>query len=77
MRLKPRSSKLRMFTCTQCLQCVQACERVQEKCNGLSLLKPLEDKCALDTSARGFGYRPEVPESCFSLENKNKRCCAE
>jgi polyferredoxin len=75
MRLKPRSSKLRMFTCTQCLQCVQACERVQEKRNGLTLLKPLEDRCALDASARGFGHRPEVPEGCFSNKNKGKRCC--
>jgi polyferredoxin len=27
MRLKPRSLKRRMFNCTQCLQCVSACEQ--------------------------------------------------
>lgn len=29
MRLKPRSAKNAMFTCTQCAQCVQACTTVQ------------------------------------------------
>lgn len=29
MRLKPRSSKRHMFTCTQCGQCLQACQQVQ------------------------------------------------
>jgi polyferredoxin len=75
MRLKPRSSKMRMFTCTQCLQCVQACERVQQQHGRLSLLKPLEGDCALDASSRGFGYRPKVPKGCFSAENQGKRCC--
>lgn len=77
MRLKPRSAKIRMFTCTQCLQCVHACEQVQNERGALSLLKPLEDQCALDTATRVFGHRPEVPESCFFKENKNKRCCIE
>ena len=73
MRLKPRSSKLRMFTCTQCLQCVQACERVRERRDGLPLLKPLEGICALDASSRVFGHRPEVPENCFAKENGGRR----
>lgn len=29
MRLKPRSTKRHMFTCTQCMQCVEACGKVQ------------------------------------------------
>lgn len=29
MRLKPRSTKRHMFTCTQCGQCLEACEQVQ------------------------------------------------
>jgi polyferredoxin len=29
MRLKPRSIKRRMFTCTECAQCISACEQVQ------------------------------------------------
>jgi len=28
MRLKPRSIKRKMFTCTQCMQCIQSCEQV-------------------------------------------------
>ncbi len=30
MRLKPRKRKRHMFTCTQCSECIQACDRVQE-----------------------------------------------
>ncbi len=29
MRLKPRSIKRKMFTCTQCASCITACEQVQ------------------------------------------------
>ncbi len=76
MRLKPRSSKLRMFTCTQCLQCVQACEKVQAGRDNLTLLKPLEGDCALDASSRVFGNRPRIPEGCFAPENRGKRCCS-
>ncbi|MCB1645553.1 MAG: 4Fe-4S binding protein [Pseudomonadales bacterium] len=38
MMLKPRREKRKMFSCTQCLQCVQACDRVQENTNQESLL---------------------------------------
>ncbi len=31
MRLKPRTIKRRMFTCTQCAQCITACEQVQAR----------------------------------------------
>ena len=75
MRLKPRSVKRNMFTCTQCMQCVQACENVQEKHSGISLLKMLDDHCAHDVSNRGFGYRPDVPAGCFNIENQGKRKC--
>jgi dissimilatory sulfite reductase (desulfoviridin) alpha/beta subunit len=30
MRLKPRNLKRHMFTCTQCAQCISACEATQE-----------------------------------------------
>jgi polyferredoxin len=76
MRLKPRSLKRNMFTCTQCMQCIDACERVQADRTGLSLLKPLENHCALDVSDRGLGSAPEVPEGCFDLSNRGKRCCS-
>ncbi len=82
MRLKPRSTKRHMFTCTQCMQCVEACEKVQSSDQGntelqsLSLLKMLEDQCALDTSARDFGKKPEVPACCYGPENKGRRSCS-
>lgn len=75
MRLKPRSIKRRMFTCTQCMQCIAACDATQQAVSGSGLLKMLEDQCALDVSTRDFGFKPEVPEACFSKENAGKRKC--
>lgn len=81
MRLKPRSSKRHMFTCTQCMQCVEACENVQINKDlktgeiTVPLLKMLENTCAHDTSARNFGSKPEVPGGCYNAENKGKRSC--
>ncbi len=89
MRLKPRSTKRHMFTCTQCMQCIDACEKVQmikypqainkidkDSPEGLPLLKMLENNCALDASTRDFGNRPEIPPKCYSCENKGKRSCS-
>lgn len=84
MRLKPRGTKRHMFTCTQCMQCVESCENVQlnntkgdDSQVSQPLLKMLEGTCALDTSARDFGNKPEVPGACYNLETKGKRCCSE
>ncbi len=77
MRLKPRSFKRNMFTCTQCMQCIEACENVQKEVSGLSLLKLLENQCALDVSDRGLGSKPVVPASCFTLENRDQKSCME
>jgi len=65
MRLKPRSIKRKMFTCTQCMQCVDACEKVQTNTKEIPLLKMLENQCALDVSMRDFGKKPDVPKDCF------------
>ncbi len=75
MRLKPRGFKRHKFTCTQCMQCIDACDKVQEGQSGLPLLKMLEKECAHDISKRGFGYKPEVPDGCFEVDNKGSRCC--
>ena len=69
MRLKPRSFKRNMFTCTQCMQCVSACDQVQENQSQQSLLKMLDKQCALDVSDRGLGHKPKIPTDCF----KNKK----
>ena len=65
MRLKPRTIKRHMFTCTQCAQCVQACEQVQADNPHGALLQWVDNACALDKSDRDFGRRPAVPERCF------------
>ena len=65
MRLQPRRIKRKMFTCTQCQQCVQACERVNQPQGQQSLLQMVEEQCALDVSDRDFGRRPKLPAGCF------------
>jgi len=72
MRLKPRQIKRKMFTCTQCQQCVQACERVTETEGCDSLLHMLSDQCALDVSERDFGHRPQIPDDCFHSRSKSE-----
>ncbi len=65
MRLQPRQIKRHMFTCTQCQQCIQACQRVNLPKGRPALLKMVEGQCALDVSERDFGRRPDVPRGCF------------
>ncbi len=65
MRLKPRSIKRKMFTCTQCMQCVEACENVHRNDSRPPLLHMLKNQCALDVSMRDFGSKPEIPQNCF------------
>ena len=65
MRLKPRSIKRKMFTCTQCFACVDSCTRVQKQHQKEPLLKMLIDDCALDKSQRDFGQKAEIPKHCF------------
>lgn len=65
MRLKPRSIKRKMFTCTQCTRCISACEDVQADDPEGSLLQWVQGECALDVSERDFGRRPTVRGDCF------------
>ncbi|HEY0634713.1 MAG TPA: 4Fe-4S binding protein [Gammaproteobacteria bacterium] len=39
MRLKPRTQKRSMFTCTQCAKCIEACTHVQERQQSVTLLR--------------------------------------
>ncbi len=73
MRLKPRSLKRNMFTCTQCMQCVEACENVQDNKSNTTLLKMLDDQCALDVSARGLGQKPNIPSKCFEYKETREK----
>ena len=65
MRLKPRTIKRKMFTCTQCFACVDACGKVQQQKQQPPLLKMLIDDCALDKSQRDFGRKANIPKHCF------------
>jgi Fe-S oxidoreductase len=67
MRIKPRSIKRHMFTCTQCGQCTNACSQVQAGNPGGTLLKWVDQECALDKSARDFGHHENIPEHCFKI----------
>ncbi|MCW8825783.1 MAG: 4Fe-4S binding protein [Gammaproteobacteria bacterium] len=58
MRLKPRSIKRHMFTCTQCGQCLQACDQVQQDNREGALIKWVQHDAALDVSDREFGHGP-------------------
>ena len=65
MRIKPRSIKRHMFTCTQCRQCADACSQVQAGNPQGTLLKWVQQECALDKSARDFGHHIDIPDHCF------------
>jgi polyferredoxin len=65
MRLHPRALKRSMFTCTQCGQCVQACEQIQIDNPHGTLLQWVDGACALDKSDRGLGHHPDIPANCF------------
>jgi len=72
MRLKPRTAKRNMFTCTTCTQCISACDTAQHGRHREGILKWVEDECALHVSDRGFGKFPETPGYCFNKNTRNK-----
>lgn len=52
MRLKPRSIKRSMFTCTECAQCLRVCEQVQGANSMPALLAWQDGQSALQESDR-------------------------
>ena len=46
MRLQPRTIKRKMFTCTECGQCISACTQVQRRDTGRSLLSWVQGEAA-------------------------------
>jgi polyferredoxin len=52
MRLKPRSTKNAMFTCTQCAQCIAACHTVQQTAPAGTLLTWIEQEAARQNEAQ-------------------------
>jgi polyferredoxin len=57
MRLRPRTIKRRMFTCTECTQCISACEQVQADNPAGGLLQWVDDAHAIPV-ATGRSIRP-------------------
>jgi ferredoxin-type protein NapH len=51
MRLKSRTIKRRMFTCTECAQCISACDQVQQGKPGGGLLQWVEGERALPVAS--------------------------
>jgi polyferredoxin len=49
MRLKPRTLKRKMFTCTECGECIAACTQVQRGVSATSLLRWVDGEAALQT----------------------------
>ena len=62
MRLHPRTIKRRMFTCTECGECIAACTQVQGNEPGRSLLQWVEGECALPVVT---GRPSSGPAGCF------------
>ncbi len=50
MRLKPRTIKRKMFTCTECAQCISACEQIQVNNPKGTLLQWESGEAALKTA---------------------------
>ena len=59
MRLKPRNIKRTMFTCTQCAQCVSACETTQQHNPRGPLLQWVADEAARHNEAAFAAPKPE------------------
>jgi len=73
IELKPRSIKRKMYSCSQCMRCIDACEPVQINKNSssnLSLLQMINKECALDKSSRDFGIKVDVPNNCYKSSAK-------
>ena len=66
MRLKPRTIKRKMFTCTQCARCISACDQVRADDPKGALLQWVDGDCALPVSDRESGRNRRFGEGCFS-----------
>jgi polyferredoxin len=63
MRLQPRTLKRKMFTCTECAECISACTQVQARRGRATLLRWVEGEDALPvvTGRPAGGPRPAEP----------------
>jgi ferredoxin-type protein NapH len=73
MRLKPRTLKRKMFTCTECAQCISACVQVQERAAGGSLLRWVDGRCALPVVT---GRTRDRDNRCFQEDSRMVQAAA-
>jgi ferredoxin-type protein NapH len=69
MRLRPRSIKRRMFTCTGCAHCISACDQVQQDNPRGSLLHWVDGDEALPVCG-GRGTQRQKPDDAASQEQR-------
>ena len=73
IKLKPRSIKRKMYSCSQCMRCIDACSTVQtNQGKEIPLLQMINHDCALDKSTRDFGKKESVPEHCYKKPDIKK-----
>ena len=70
MRLKPRTLKRKMFTCTECAECISACTQVQHGAPEASLLRWVDGRCALPVVT---GRTRDRDTRCFETANIGTR----
>ncbi len=70
MRLKPRTLKRKMFTCTECTRCIAACAEVKTQVPGGGLLHWVEGEQALPVA----GVRTARGGGCSSAGRRNEWC---
>lgn len=71
IKLKPRTVKRKMYSCSQCMRCIDACEAVQDnKGKEFPLLQMINHDCALDKATRDFGKKADVPNNCYRSNDK-------
>jgi polyferredoxin len=69
MRLKPRSIKRRMFTCTECAQCISACEQVQAPHQQSGLLEWVEHEPAIAVATGRPHKEPRIERDTSMVGN--------
>ncbi len=61
IKLKPRAVKRKMYSCSQCMRCIDACEAVHSHKNQPSLLQIVKGTRALGESSSGSGKKHDSP----------------
>lgn len=69
IQLKPRAAKRKMYSCSQCMRCIDACEAVQRHKGQSSLLQTVNGDSALLVSLTNSGQKAVEPDNCYSQKS--------